>query len=213
MKKITFDNPHRQKHFEFFNSMNHPHFNITAPVCVDRLIQKCKTRGISTHLAIVYVISRVANEIPQFRWRIRGDEVVEHSSVHPSFTVPTKVADVFSFCTVDYDANTDIFLKRANQVRKQMELTPNFEDEKGRDDYLFLSSFPWVAFTGYQHAMQYHPHDSVPRISWGKIHEVNGQMMMPLSLQVHHAIVDGSQVGIYFERVEELAKDDNLFRE
>jgi len=208
MKLITFDHPHRQKHFEFFNSMNHPHFNITAPVCVDGLIKSCKTAEISTHLAIVYIISRVANEITQFRWRIRGSEVVEHETVHPSFTVPTKVADVFSFCTVDYDYDRAIFLRRADHARKQMGETPSFEDEAGRDDYLFLSSFPWVAFTGYQHAMQYHPHDSVPRISWGKIHEVDGKMMMPLSVQVHHAIVDGSQVGAYFEQVEALTNGD-----
>ena len=211
MKKIIFDHPHRLKHFEFFNSMNHPHFNITASVCVDSLVQECKTKKLSTHLAIVYIISRVANEIPQFRWRIRGDEIVEHDSVHPSFTVPTTVADVFSFCTVEYDVESTAFLKRADQVRKQMERTPNFEDEVGRDDYLFLSSFPWVAFTGYQHAMQYHPHDSVPRISWGKIHKVDGRMMMPLSVQVHHAIVDGSHVGAYFEQIEELANYASLF--
>lgn len=210
MKQIIFDNPHRQKHFQFFNSMNHPHFNITAPVCVDGLIQSCKANGISTHLAIVYLISRVANDIPQFRWRIRGSEVMAHDSVHPSFTVPTKVADVFSFCTVDYDADSEVFLKRADLVRKQMEQTPSFEDEAGRDDYLFLSSFPWVAFTAYQHAMQFHPHDSVPRISWGKIHEVDGRMMMPLSVQVHHAVVDGSHVGQFFEQVEALANGDSL---
>ncbi len=211
MKKITFDNPHRQKHFDFFKSMNHPHFNITAPVNIDGLLKACKQKGLSTHLAIVYIISRAANDIPQFRWRIRGEEVVEHDSVQPSFTVPTKVSDVFSFCTVDFDIDPDIFLERAGEIRKQMENDPSFEDEDGRDDYLFLSSFPWVAFTGYQHAMQYHPHDSVPRISWGKIHEVNGKMIMPLSVQVHHAIVDGSQVGLYFDKIEKLSNEDCPF--
>ena len=26
MREIHFDNPHRQKHFDFFNDMNHPHW-------------------------------------------------------------------------------------------------------------------------------------------------------------------------------------------
>ena len=211
MKKIIFDNPHRQKHFDFFRSMNHPHFNITAPVNVDGLVGVCKAQGISVHLAIVYVISRAANDIEQFRWRIRNDEIVEHETVQPSFTVPTKNTDVFSFCTVEYHDDPKIFLDRADGARKRMELEPSFEDDENRDDFLFLSSFPWVAFTGYQHAMQFHPHDSVPRISWGKIHEVNGAMQMPLSVQVHHALVDGSHVGRYFELVADYGMDTSLF--
>ena len=43
-----------------------------------------------------------------------------------------------------------------------------FEDEEGRDDFLFLSAIPWISFTSFSHAMHYTPADSVPRITWGK---------------------------------------------
>ncbi|MBT8220513.1 MAG: chloramphenicol acetyltransferase [Bacteroidia bacterium] len=210
MKEVVFDNPHRKKHFEFFRNLNHPHFNITASVKVGSLIKTCKEKEISVHLALVYLISRIANEIPEFRWRIRGDQIIEHVAVHPSFTVPTETSDVFSFCEVKYDKDSKVFLERAMDARSQRWSDPHFEDEKDRDNYIFLSSFPWVAFTGYQHAMQFHPHDSVPRISWGKILETNGVMTMPLSVQVHHAIVDGSHVGQYFEMVESYALQTNF---
>ena len=83
-----------------------------------------------------------------------------------------------------------------------MKSNPSLEDQPGRDDYLFLSAIPWVSFTSIQHAMHFHPHDSVPRISWGKFFEQNGKILMPVSIQAHHALVDGRHMGAYFETLQ-----------
>lgn len=206
MKEITFENPHRKKHFEFFNHLNHPHFNITANIEITEWLKFLK-EGFSFTPSIVYLIARTANEIPEFKQRIRGDKIIEHSLVHPSFSVFTEVADVFSFCEVKYEKDFQQFMARAAALIAKMKKEPSFEDEVGRDDYLFLSAIPWVSFTGFQHAMNYHPSDSVPRITWGKYFEQNGKIMMPLSVQVHHALVDGRHVGKFFNLIQELANE------
>ncbi len=211
MKDITFTNPHRKKHFDFFNGMNHPHFNISANVEITDLLPYLKSQKLPTTPSIVYLIARAANDIPEFRWRIRGEKVVEHQAVHPSFTVPTKEASVFSFCTVPYVPKPDTFITSAVAQIAAMQTAPSLEDEEGRDDYLFLSAFPWVSFTGLQHAMQYHPGDSVPRITWGKFFDQGDQIFMPLSVQAHHAVVDGSHMGRYFELLEKMAKSHDDF--
>ena len=156
MKKIVFDNPHRKKHFEFFNGMNHPHFNLTANVDITEFLKKVNAENVPTNISLVHALSKTANAIKEFRWRIREQEVVEHSTVHPSFTVSTDEADV-----------------------------------------------PWVSFTSLQHAMSYHPHDSVPRISWGKFFNSGNKVMMPLSVQAHHALVDGRHMGSFFNLFQE----------
>lgn len=182
--------------------MNHPHFAVTAPMDVTNLLEFLKREKHSVNLGVIFTLSAAANAIPEFRWRIRDNRIVEHLKVNPSFTVPTEVADVFSFCTVPYDTDAKTFLKQAAAVRELMRTSPNLEDEEGRDDYLFLSALPWIRFTGIQHAMQYHPGDSVPRISWGKFYQEGGKTMMPLAVQVHHALVDGRHVGLFYEQVE-----------
>lgn len=211
MHEIIFDNPHRQKHFEFFNSMNHPHFNITANVDITHLLPFLKKNKLPITSSIVYLISRIANEIPEFRWRIREGKVFEHETVQPSFTVFTEVADVFSFCTVNYEKDAESFIERAFEKSEKMKTEPSFEDEVGRDDFLFLSSIPWVSFTSFEHAMRNHPSDSVPRIVWGKFFEINGKIQMPLSVQVHHAVVDGRHVGTYFQKIEEMTMNPESY--
>lgn len=203
MKKVKFSNSHRQKHFDFFNGMNHPHFNITANVNVTSLINKVESENLPLNFTLVHALSLTANNIREFRWRIHENEVIEYDTIHPSFTVPTEETDVFSFCTVDFSKELKVFIEAATVVREKMKTNPSIEDEEDRTDYLFMSAIPWVSFTSIQHAMSYHPHDSVPRISWGKIFENNGQKLMPLAVQAHHALVDGSHMGKYFTDFEE----------
>lgn len=211
MKNINFNNPHRKKHFDFFRQMSNPHFNITAEVNITSLLPFIKEHQLPINITIVYLISRAANEIPEFRWRIREDKVVEHTHVHPSFTVPTEHADVFSFCTVDYNKKSKIFIEEAIKQKDLMFNSPSFEDEEYRDDFLFLSAFPWVNFTGVQHAMNYNPCDSVPRITWGKFTKKENKTIMPLSVQAHHAIVDGRHIGQYFELFEQFCNTPSKY--
>ncbi len=46
--------------------------------------------------------------------------------------------------------------------------------------------------------------DSAPKISFGKMTETNGEKSMPVSIHVHHALVDGVDVGRYIDCYQEL---------
>lgn len=204
MKTIKLTNPHQKKHFDHFNQMDQPHFSLVANVDITQFLGEIKSKSLPFTPAIVYVLARIANEIPVFRRRIRGHDIIEHKSVQPSFSVTTDVSDVFSFCTVTYDAKPDVFINNALKEIELMKTNPSFEDEAGRDDFLFMSAIPWVSFTSMMHPMHYSPVDAVPRITWGKYFEQNGRTMMPLGVQAHHALVDGSDMGAYFMKVQVL---------
>lgn len=203
MRKIEFTNPHRRKHFEYFRTMNHPHYSITANVDITRLLEKIKDESLKFTPVMVYQITDTAHQIKPFLQRIRGTEVVEHDYVHPSFSVSTKVSDVFSFCEVKYNGEFKDFYERAIDRIKMMQEDPVFEDEDERDDYLFLSALPWISFTSITHAMHYHPHDCIPRISWGKTFQDGDKTLMPLSLTGHHALIDGKNMGDYYNLFQE----------
>jgi chloramphenicol O-acetyltransferase type A len=211
MRYIELDNPHRKKHFDFFNSMDQPHFSICANVDVTSFSTATKAAATPFTISLVYLLARTANEIDVFRQRIRNSQIVEHDTVSPSFTVPTDVADVFSFCTVTYQPKAADFIRNAQQTMEKMRHSPSFEDEAGRDDFLFLSAIPWISFTGLTHAMHYSPVDSVPRISWGKYFLQQGQLLMPVSVQAHHALVDGRHVGQFFEKLQQYLTQPSLW--
>lgn len=192
--------------------MDQPHFSLTAQVEVTDFLTFRERAGLPFTPALVYLLTRAAHELPAFRQRIRGEEVVEHEVVHPSFSVLTEASDVFSFCRVEYDPAPGIFMERALDRIRLMQTTPSFENIPGSDNELYLSGIPWVSFTGLTHAMHYHPVDSVPRISWGKYFaDPTGKVLMPLSVQAHHALVDGRHMGRYFQLVMAALADPDAF--
>ncbi|OAV44924.1 CatA-like O-acetyltransferase [Lewinella sp. 4G2] len=209
MKKITFkDDPHRQRHFDHFRKMASPHFGITAEVDISEFLQLVReSPTLRFTPALVYLITRAALEVPSFTWRIRGEEVVAHDTLRPSFAVPTKRSSVFSFCTVPYEDDPLAFHAAAIAEMERMKEDPSFEDEPGADDYLFLSTFPWATFTSVQHAMPGDGRDSVPRIVWGKYRKQVEEVDMPVAVQAHHALVDGRDLGEYYRVLQNLLKN------
>jgi chloramphenicol O-acetyltransferase type A len=66
---------------------------------------------------------------------------------------------------------------------------------------------PWVHFTGFTHPMHVGNQDSVPRIVWGKAEQKGGILTVPVGLQVHHALVDGSHAAAFYHELERLFAD------
>lgn len=203
MRVIKSEELVRKDLFQFFRKMDYPHFNVCAEVDLARTHDFAREKGLSLFTPILFAVTKAANNIQELRFRIRGDQVVEHDKVHPSFTVMTE-EKIFGFCEVPYTRDAEQFFqeaeKRISQTRKRAVLT----DEPGRDDYLYVSSLPWVRFSSVSHPIHMHPTDSVPRISWGKYQREGGRIMLPLSIQVHHALADGYHVGRFFLEVQEL---------
>jgi len=183
-----------------------PHFNLVAHMDFEAVARFVKLNKLHLTSVVVYLICKAVNSIPEMRQRIRGEHVVEHEIVHPSFTVPTEDSDVFSFCYVDYTQDFQDFSKAVYASMQSRKGAPSLTDEADRDDFLFLSAMPWVHFTGLSHAMRIEKGDSVPRIVWGKMGGVGG-FLLPLGLQAHHALVDGRHAGQFYNSFQELCND------
>ena len=192
----------RREHFEVFRTFDIPHFNICANVDLTVFYSFVKKNGISLNIATVYVLTRAANALPEFRYRIRGEEVVEHEIVNPSSTIMGK-NDVFSFCTMEYrEKFPDFAARNAEKIAHVRERPRLMEEDQKRDDLLFMTAIPWVSFTSFMHPLIF-PIDSVPRFAWGKFFEDGESLKMPLSVQAHHAVMDGLHMGRYFKVVQE----------
>jgi chloramphenicol O-acetyltransferase type A len=202
MRQIDIQTWPRREHFKLFSAFDHPHAGLCANVDLTAFYPVVKRRGISFTVATVYVLARAANAIPEFRYRIRGGEVVEHEIVHPSVTILAN-EDLFDFCTFDYIEDFSLFAARAAEQIAYVQEHPTLKDEPGRDDLLFMTAIPWVSFTSVMHPMQLRPADSVPRFAWGKFFEEGKFLKMPLGVQGHHALMDGIHIGRFYAEVQD----------
>jgi chloramphenicol O-acetyltransferase type A len=183
---------------------------LCAEVDISAFRPAVRAKNLSFTVSTAYVLARAANEIPEFRLRIRGEQVVEHEVVHPSFTVLNE-QELFSFCSVPYRSDLAGFAALAAERMARAQAEPVLSDESGQDDLLFMTSLPWVSFTSMLHPIHMHPADSVPRIAWGKFFERDGRIRMPVAVQAHHALMDGVHVGRYYQRIQELFDHPELY--
>lgn len=210
MKFIDMENWKRKDHYNYFRQLDYPHFSICGNLDITNFYRHVKGNGLPFFISVLYASTKTANNIKEFRFRIRGDQVIEHETVHPSFTVMAQ-EEIFGFCTSRFTEKFDDF---KNNTLKEIEKGKNnvcMEDEPGRDDLLYITSIPWVSFTSITHPIQMNPVDSIPRISWGKYFEENGKIMLPVSVQVHHALVDGIHVGQFFNALQEIFENPSKY--
>jgi chloramphenicol O-acetyltransferase type A len=197
------ENWQRMRQFQFYNAFEHPHLGITANVDLTKFYPYRKIHQISFTIAIVYVLTRAANAIAEFRYRIRDGKVIEHDVVHPSFTILVS-EDVFSFCFTDYLEDFNKFTIRTAEVIEAVRANLVMEDDPDRDDYLFMTAIPWIPFTHLEHPLPAHPGDAIPLMAWGKSFPEGDRLKMPLNIKVHHALVDGVHAGRFYKQVQYL---------
>lgn len=201
MRTIDMQTWARREHFRKFIAFDHPHFGLCANVNLSKFHPAVKQSGFSITVAIVYVIARAANAVPEFRYRIHGEDVVEHEIVHPSATILVK-DDLFSFCTFEYLEDFSLFSTRAVKQIATVQDHPTLENKSDEDNLLYMSIIPWVSFTDFTHPMHLQPADSVPRFAWGRFFEDADGLKMPLNVQGHHALMDGIHIGKFYAELQ-----------
>lgn len=203
LKKINVDSWIRKPQFEFFKTYENPFFNITANVDVTNLVNHCKKTGESFFLNSLFIGAKVNNQIDEFRMRIRGEEVIIHDIIN--FGAPVMHENnTFTFCYFKYFDKKDEFLKNAEISLKEEKENPSFNPRHDEDDIIHFSVLPWINFTSIKHARRIPVTDSVPKIVYGKYTKIGDKFVMPISLEVHHALLDGYHAGLFFEKWEEI---------
>jgi chloramphenicol O-acetyltransferase type A len=202
MRIIDYETWPRYTHFRKFIGFDHPHFSLCANVDLTEFVPYTKGHGFSFTLSILYLLTRTANAIPEFRYRIRPGMVVEHEIIHPSTTIMAG-GDLFTFCTFEYCEDYSTFAEKAENQIAYTQAHPTLENIPDQDDQIYTSAIPWVSFTSFMHPMSLNPADSIPRLAWGKYFEEAGRIKMPLSVQGHHALMDGVHLGQYYARLQE----------
>ena len=86
MKIIDLDTWDRTTHFRFFKRMDYPHYNICVNLDITHFLKTVKDKQLPFYYAMIFAATHVLNGVEAFCYRIRGEQVVLHDTIHPSFT-------------------------------------------------------------------------------------------------------------------------------
>lgn len=201
----------RREVFEFFVGFDKPYFNICTTLDVTKLLAVLRDRpGVSVMLAYHYFALRAANEIEPFRYRLRQGRVFVHDVIHGGTTVMLPNEN-FTLAYFEYDEDFETFIRGADSAVKEAQSGDGAFRPNTRDDMIHCTTLPWVSFTSFSHARNWGREDSVPKIAFGKFVKENDRTLLPFSVEVHHALMDGLHVGRYVSWLEEALADAQAY--
>ena len=197
----------RRAHYDLFRKYQQPFFSITAEVDVTSVWKQCRVPGgPSFFLTSLFLMLKAANETEAFRRRLRRRGVWVHERVGVGPTI-ARADDTFGFVRLEPSSRLEHFVTAGEKAIASAAaggaLKP-LKSVKRTDDIIFHSVLPWLRFSAFSNALP--GGDSIPRIVFGKCTGDRRTLMMPVAVEVHHAVVDGLDVARFFERFsEELA--------
>ena len=203
METIDLETWDRKALFNNYFGTDFPYIILGANIDVTNLYNYTKQNGISFYFGMVYAANEIANRIKNFRYRFTDGKPYLIDSNQAILTHMQPGSESFVLIETE-PANTmiDFCRQTANKAAQK------FEDHgwgglRNQADAIIYSVIPWVQFTFLVRTVAKGGIDCAPRIAWGKYAKTDGRLMMPLSLQVHHGLMDGYHVGMYFQKLQE----------
>jgi len=194
----------RTSQFAFFDAYENPSVNITAEASCADFVSAAKARGLPPFAILLQGIGRTSLDIENFRWRALEGRLCEVSELKLSHTVLGS-SQQLNFSTIPYLSDLGAFVEayRADQAEaartEELRLV-SLEDR----DYLFVTCLPWLRFTAIEHPIASYADDSIPKVAIGRFDHVEDRVTFPISVQVHHGLVDGLHIHQYIQRLEEV---------
>lgn len=205
-KIIDEKNWKRATHYQVFKNYLEPFYCVTVELDITHFLSVLKEKNISFTPAMIFMVTKCANKIEEFRYRIENSQVVLYDQIHTGFTYLDKDTELFKVVNVPMEDSLEAYVFEATRLAKEQR--EYFTGPLGNDIFMF-SPMPWVTFTHKSHTISGKKDNATPLIDWGKYYEKDDKIILPFSVQVHHAFVDGLHVG---KLVTNLQKDLNNFQ-
>ncbi|HMG02653.1 MAG TPA: CatA-like O-acetyltransferase [Edaphobacter sp.] len=201
-QKINLETWERSAAFDFFRSFTEPYHGVCLRVDCTGTFRYAKEHSLSVFLSLLHRSLVAAHQVENFRTRIVDGEVWRYEQINGGSAVGRPNGTIgfghymFRERIKEFVDEASVEVERVRQ-RNDLERAPGI-------NVIRYSVLPWFDFTSISHARDLAGDDSAPRITFGKITETGGRCTMPVSIHVHHALVDGLHVAQFVDHFQKL---------
>ncbi len=201
-QKIDREHWARKEYFEHYFSGVPCTYSMTVKLNITRIIEK----KIKVYPAMLYYLTAIVNVHPEFRTSFdNAGELGIYREMIPSYTVFHKDTETFSNLWTECAPTLEAFCIAYERDLRE------FGDKKGLvgkpnvpSNSFTVSMIPWATFEGFHLHLQKGYDYLIPIFTMGKYFEEDHQIMLPLAIQVHHAVCDGFHVCRFIEELQAL---------
>lgn len=167
-------------------------YSMTVNLDITAFIKTVKQRKLKFFPVMLYGITHTVNHHEEFRMDFDEMKCLGYYSyLNPCYTVFHSENETFTDVWTEYSSDLDVFIENYNA--DMLKYQNNFAHSKPlvSNNLFNVSCIPWSSFTGFnlnlQKGYDYFP----PIFTVGKYFLNGSKTLLPLAIQVHHAICDG----------------------
>lgn len=154
---------------------------------------------------MLYHIAREVNRREEFRTSMNGTgQLGIYDLMHPCYTVFHSESETFSNLWTQYDPDYETFCAAYRRDIAEYGQNLCMEGKPGTPENTFpVSMVPWASFESFNLNLQKGYAFLLPIFTMGKYHEEGGKTLLPLAVQVHHAVCDGFHLCRFVNSLQE----------
>jgi chloramphenicol O-acetyltransferase type A len=192
----------RRDYFNLYKQFDFPYINVGAHLDVTNLLRFSRANGLSSYLTLVFAAHHCAAQAKNFRYRIKDGCPVLLDAMLPCFTYIPDGTENFINVTAPYSDDIFRFQHLAREQIDRQGTDSGLHGVQGRLDIISYSAVPWIQYIHVARTIAKSGVDSNPKMTWGKYFKQGDRDLVPFSVQAHHGLMDGLQVGRYFETLQ-----------
>lgn len=201
-ERIQLDSWVRREHFEHYRSQVPCTYSMTTKLDITALVE-AKVR---LYPAMLYLLTRAVNRFPEFRMDFDSEgKLGVYSEMHPCYTIFHRDSETFSNLWTKYTEDYQAFCRAYERDLEQFGGNKSMMAKPGVPANTFpVSMIPWESFDGFNLNLEKGYGYLLPIFTMGRYSENNGRYLLPLSIQVNHAVCDGFHVCRFISALREM---------
>lgn len=131
------------------------------------------------------------------------NKLVKWNEVVPTFSSINKNSKLFFTLYAKIQPNcTDYNEQYQKVVADYADAAAIVPQGKLPENVFNVSCIPWLHFEHFSSTSKMMENNIVKMITFGKYEEIDGRFVLPLTIQVSHAIADGYHVALFYENLQ-----------
>lgn len=202
--KVDLDKWNRGKLFQYYINKMRIVMSLTVDIDVTKLKIYSKKNHIDFYPLMLWIVSKVINSHDEFKYSWDKDgHLIKWDFVFPSYTDFHSEDENFTKIVTEYSDDLFKFCSRVKSDRER------FKDDRAILEnqplnFFDVSCLPWVRYKHFDVHVFDEGQFLAPVVTWGKYEMENGQLIMPLTMNIHHAVADGFHLSRFFNEVQDM---------
>lgn len=195
--------------FKFYIDKMRIVMSLTADVNVTNLRAYSKKNNLNFYPLMLWVVSKIINSHDEFKysWDDAGN-LIKWDFVSPSYTDFHADDENFVKMVTEYSDDLFEFCSRVDKDRQRHKNERAVLDNQPQN-FFDVSCLPWIKYSHFDIHVFDEGKFLAPVVTWGKFEEKDGKLIMPLTMNIHHAVADGFHLSRFFNEVQELVDSLN----